>query len=400
MHRPFAATSHFNGPFNENAIETWAAHTRTQLPAPRVSLGIVFMTPHFFPHANQILEILRVRAQIPLLVGCSSASLIADHQELENTEGIVLGLYAFPNAHLRAARFTQDQLAEPATPTSWHRLTGIDPTDTGGWLVFADPFHLDAELWLQQWNAAYAPIPILGGLASGAPGQSLSQVYLDGDVFEDGGVAVSFGGNVRLASLISQGCTPIGQTWTITRAEQNLIHEIANRPAYLVLAETIQSLPPEEQQRIQGNLFVGLVFNEYRDHFGRGDFLIRNLLGFDPRSGTLAVGAYPRPGQTLQFQRRDPATATEDLAALLTQTRQQLAGTRIYGACLCSCNGRGQGLFSIPNHDASLVQQQLGPIPLTGFFCNGEIGPVGDRNYLHGYTASLALFVDRPPPPP
>jgi small ligand-binding sensory domain FIST len=136
------------------------------------------------------------------------------------------------------------------------------------------------------------------------------------------------------------------------------------------------------------------VLDEYREHFGRGDFLIRNLLGFDPRSGTIAIGAFPRTGQTLQFQRRDPAAATEDLATLLHQAREQLAGTRVLGACLCSCNGRGRGLFGQPHHDAQLVQQELGPIPLAGFFCNGEIGPIGGRNHLHGYTASLALFVE------
>ena len=144
---------------------------------------------------------------------------------------------------------------------------------------------------------------------------------------------------------------------------------------------------------MQGNLFVGLVINEYLEEFQRGDFLVRNLLGADPRSGALAVGAFPRLGQTLQFQRRDAAAATEDMVALLSRAKAGLDGATIYGACLCSCNGRGHRLFGQPNHDAGLIQQKLGPLGLTGFFCNGEIGPVGERNFLHGYTASLALFV-------
>jgi small ligand-binding sensory domain FIST len=394
MHTSSAVVAHWNGPFDENSLETWATEARARLEAGRVSLGLVFITPALFPNAAQILEILRVRAQIPLLLGCSSTSLIAGDQELENTIGLVLSLYSFPHAELRAARFTQDDVSACSDDAWWHRHTNIPRDQTGGWLVFADPFHLDAERWLDQWNEAYAPVPILGGLASGLSNQPGTQLYLNGDVFEDGGVALSVGGNVRLASIISQGCTPIGQTWTITRAQQNFIHEIANRPAYQILSDTVQSLPPAEQQLARGNLFVGLVLDEYREHFGRGDFLIRNLLGFDPRSGTIAIGAFPRTGQTVQFQRRDPAAATEDLATLLHQAREQLAGTRVLGACLCSCNGRGRGLFGQPHHDAQLVQQELGPIPLAGFFCNGEIGPIGGRNHLHGYTASLALFVE------
>jgi small ligand-binding sensory domain FIST len=218
------------------------------------------------------------------------------------------------------------------------------------------------------------------------------QLYLDGQVFENGGVAVAFGGQVELLSMISQGCTPIGETWTITRAEQNFIHEIGNRPAYEVLAETFNALAPEEQRKARGNLLIGLVVNEYMEDFHRGDFLVRNILGGDPNSGSLAVGAYPRLGQTMQFQRRDAAAATEDMNELLGRLAPKLAGRQVYGGCLFNCSGRGHRLFGHPSHDARLVQQKVGPLELTGFFCNGEIGPVGQSNFLHGYTASLALF--------
>jgi small ligand-binding sensory domain FIST len=222
-----------------------------------------------------------------------------------------------------------------------------------------------------------------------------TQVYLNGDVFEDGGVAVSVGGAVKLEGVISQGCTPIGESWTLTRVEKNFIHQIANRPAYAVLDETFQKLPPAEQQKARGNLLIGLVVNEYREDFHRGDFLVRQLIGGDPNSGVLAVGAQPRAGQMMQFQRRDAAAATEDMTELLARAKKQLAGSTIYGGCLCCCNGRGQGLFGEPDHDAGLVQKQLGPFGLAGFFGNGEIGPVGGKNYLHGFTASLALFVKK-----
>src|SRR5207302_4849462 len=288
------------------------------------SLGLVFMSPKFFPHAQQALEILRVHAQIPLLVGCSSQSLIVGAQEVEENPGLTLGLYALPGAELKAFHFTQEQVEEANGPGYWRLETGIEPGNTNGWLAFVDPFHINSEAWLQSWNEAYAPLPVLGGLASGDFTQQLTQVYLNGDVFEEGGVALSVGGEVKLAGVTSQGCTPIGETWTLTKVEQNIIHEIGNRPAYEVLAETFNTLSPEEQQKARGNLFIGLVVNEYLDEFHRGDFLIRNLLGADPRSGTIAVGALPRQGQTVQFQRRSAAAATEDMNELLTRAKSQI----------------------------------------------------------------------------
>ena len=397
MRDRFSVAAHWNGGFDEAGLQRWAESLRTQLQAPKVSLGILFLTPGLFAQAEAVIEIVRVHARVPLLVGCTSSSLISGNRELEDAEGLVLGLFALPGAELRAFRFRQEQIEAASSPAYWHHETGLGPDQTNGWLVFADPYHLDAEAWLKSWNEAYAPLPVLGGLASGSRDEAGTQVYLNGEVFNEGGVALSVGGEVSLKGVISQGCTPIGQTWTITRAERNLIHEIGNRPAYEVLAETFNGLPQEEQAKTRGNLFVGLVVNEYLEDYQQGDFLIRNLLGADPRSGTLAVGAFPRPGQTLQFQRRDAEAATEDLDALLVAARQQLSRTQIYGGCLCSCNGRGSHLFNMPNHDADLIQNRLGPFGLAGFFCNGEIGPVGDRNYLHGYTASLALFVKKLP---
>jgi small ligand-binding sensory domain FIST len=391
----FSIAAHWPGGFDETGLRQWAENLRAQLLAPQVSLGLVFMSPKFFPHARQTLEILRVHARIPLLAGCSSTGLIAGANEIEGAAGFVLALYSLPGAELKGFRFAQKQVEEAGGATGWHLATGVEPKHTNGWLVFIDPFHLDAESWLRSWNEAYAPLPALGGLASGVFSDQTTQVYLNGDVFEDGGVAISFGGDVKLASVISQGCTPIGETWTLTRVEHNLIRQIANRPAYSVLAETFQKLPPAEQQKARGNLFIGLVVNEYLEDFHRGDFLVRNLIGGDPNSGVLSVGAMPRAGQTVQFQRRDAAAATEDMNELLGRAKKKLAGTTIYGGCLCCCNGRGKHLFDQPNHDAEFVQNQLGPFSLAGFFCNGEIGPIGEKSFLHSYTASLALFVKK-----
>src|SRR5262245_6758861 len=354
------------------------------------------MTPGFSSSAKQVLEILRVHARIPLLAGCSSPGLIYDRFELEEAGGIALGLYSLPGAKLQACQFTQADVERAEDPTAWQTHTGVGPNQSNGWLAFVDPFHIDSEAWLRGWSQAFPSVPVMGGLASGEPSEQSTQVYLNGDVFDEGGVAVSFGGDVKLVGITCQGCNPIGDTWTLTKVQQNIIQGIGNRPAYEVLAETFSQLPAEDQKKARGgNLFIGLAMNEYVEDFHRGDFLVRNLLGADPRSGSIAVGAYPRPGQTIQFQQRSAAAATEDMKQLLARARAGLKGTPVYGACLCSCNGRGRGLFGRPNHDPEMVQHHLGPVGLTGFFCNGEIGPVGTRNFLHGYTASVALFTKK-----
>jgi small ligand-binding sensory domain FIST len=390
-----AVAAHWQGGFDEPALQQWAAKVRASLAAPTVSLGLVFLSPSLFPQSRTILEILRVHGQIPLLLGCSSASLIAESREIEDSPGLVLGLYHLPEAQLHACHFDQEEVEQAEDPDFWHDATGVKPENCNGWLVFVDPFHIDCETWLNQWNDAFPGVAIVGGLAGGLLTQQATQVFLNGEVYDTGGVAVAFSGGIGIHSVISQGCTPIGDTWTITKTEQNLIHRIANRPAYEVLADTFNHLDAEDQQKSQGNLFVGLVINEYLDEFHRGDFLIRNLLAADPRSGILAVGALPRQGQTMQFQRRDAGAATEDMRTLLQHSQEKLARTTIYGGCLCCCNGRGYRLFGQPNHDAQCVNNFLGLSGLSGFFCNGEIGPVGNRNFLHGYTASLALFVKK-----
>jgi small ligand-binding sensory domain FIST len=391
----FAVSGHWVGDFDEAVLRAWARQLRQSLPASRVSLGLIFMTPHYFAAAAKILEVLRVHAEIPLLLGCSSTSLISDAREIEDEQGLVLSLFSLPGAELRGVHFSQEQVEEANGPGYWALETGLTAEQINGWLAFADPFNMDAEAWLRGWNEAYAPKPIVGGLASGDFSQRTTQLYLDGDVFEEGGVAVAVAGEVELQSVISQGCTPIGQTWTITKTEGNVLHKIANRPAYEVLQETFLQLPEAEQRKTRGNLFVGLVVNEYLEDFHRGDFLVRNILGGDPQSGSLAIGAMPREGQTMQFQRRDAAAATEDMTALLDRLLQRLSGRSVYGGCLCTCNGRGHRLFGKPSHDAGLVREKLGPVELAGFFCNGEIGPIGERNFLHGYTASLALFTKK-----
>ena len=189
MHNDHSVAAHWAGEFDEGRFRAWAEKLRSRLVASRVDLGLVFISPEFFEVAPQVLELIRVHAQVPLLAGCSSASLIAGGEEIEDEAGLVLGLYSLPGVVLRAVRFTQEQVDEASGPAYWHFENGVAPEQTNGWLCFADPFHLDCEAWLRGWNEAYGPLPVLGGLASSDPAGQLTQVYLNGEAFEEGGVA-------------------------------------------------------------------------------------------------------------------------------------------------------------------------------------------------------------------
>src|SRR5262249_2533319 len=218
----------------------------------------------------------------PRQVGLWSQGVSVGGKELGEIACLAVWSSSVPGAQTKAFNFNEEKPGLANGPGYWRLETGLEPQLTNGWLVFLDPFHLDCEAWLKSWNEAYAPVPVLGGLTGGSFSEQLTQLHLNGEVFEEGRLAVAVADDVGLVGVTCQGCTPIGDTWTLTKVEQNIIHKIANRPAYEVLAETFNQLPTEEQKKARGNLFIGLVVNEYLDEFHRGDFLIRNLLGADP----------------------------------------------------------------------------------------------------------------------
>lgn len=386
-----SVTGRWDGTWNEPALCDWARALREQLGEMPVTLGLLFVTPHYFPHATDLLELLRVHARIPLLVGCSSFGVVDRAREIEEGAGLVLGLYSFPDAALSVARIRSDDF-QPAIDEMRRPATDVPVT---AWLSFLEPFKTDADAWLESWQAAFPQIPVFGGLAAGHLGEAHAQVYLNGEVIQEGGVVLGLGG-VRVLGAVAQGCTPVGESWTITQVEGNLVRSIGNRPAITVLEETFEELDASLQQRSRGNFFAGLAVDEYKDDFVRGDFLVRNLIGADPKIGALALAALPRSGQTLQFQLRDAAAADQEIHALLQRMQSNLGNSDVYGGCLCICAGRGRALFGEADHDAKIVQEIVGPSNVVGFFGNGEFGPVGARSFVHAYTAALLLFVGPP----
>ncbi len=361
-----------------------------------VDLVLLFASDEYAASYPELLADVQGRTGARLLVGCSGQGVIGPGREIEGEPALSLIAFSLPGADLKALRLRQADIEDDATAAMCLERAAIG--DLNAWLLFADPYTLDPERLLVALSHAYPSAPLVGGLASGDPRRRRTELFLDGEVIAEGAVALAIGGPYDVCTVVSQGCVPIGEAWTITGATENVVETIGMRPARDVLMETFEALPQETQARARSNLLVGLAMDEYRDDFGRGDFLIRSLMGIDDRQGTILVGAEPRVGQTIQFQLRDPAAADEDLVALLGEARDALGGRQPVGALLCACNGRGVGLFGAPDHDALAMIEQLGPVPVAGLFCNGEIGPIGGKPFLHGFTASIALIVPREAP--
>jgi small ligand-binding sensory domain FIST len=386
---PSASASVEAGPDWRQAVEGVLAGL--DLAAP--DLALLFASWDYAADFDAIVAEVRARSGARVLAGCSGQGVIGPEREVEDEPAVSLAAFHLPGAVLRAVRVGREDVQRRATRESWEELLG-PLAGAGGLIVFAEPF-FDCEPFLIALSGFFPGLPVVGGIASGDRRSGAAALFLDAAVLDEGAVAVVLAGEYRLETVVSQGASPIGEPWTITAATENIVETIGMRPAYQVLVETLLALPPEQRLRAQQNLLVGLATDEYKDEFRRGDFLIRNLVGADRERGLLALNAYPRVGQTLQFQMRDAAAADEDLRELLAALRRRLGGVRPLGALLCACNGRGAGLFGASDHDARTVAEVLGSLPLAGSFCNGEIGPVGRRTFLHGFTASLAVIVPR-----
>ena len=352
-------------------------------------LALAFIDARFSDHYAEVLERLRAGTGARRLAGASGMGVIGPGHEAEDQPAISLLALSLPGATISTLAIGSNEEAAASLQT-------VGETSAQAWLLFADPFTTDAEALVTAIGERKPGATVLGGLASARPTQRNTAVFLDGEVRESGAVLASIGGAYGIHTIVAQGAEPIGQPWTITECEGNLVRSLGSRPALVVLQETLAALDPQTRERAQRNLLVGLAMDEYRHQHARGDFLIRNILGGDRESGAIAINATPRLGQTLQFQFRDAEAADLDLRDHLRTLRMRLApGEQVLGALLCSCNGRGQGLFGEPHHDAQALEQALGSTPTAGMFCSGEIGPVAGKTFVHGFTASIALLTMR-----
>jgi small ligand-binding sensory domain FIST len=254
-----------------------------------------------------------------------------------------------------------------------------------------EPYSTAANSVIDYFAEELPGIPIIGGMASGGNGPDSNRVFLNDEMKSFGAVGAIIRGGSPVRTVVSQGCRPIDKTYVVTKADQTLVGELGGMPAIERLRELMPTLPERDQRLLQNGLHLGIVMNEYQESFARGDFLISNVIGFRQDDGAIAIGNRVRVGQTVQFHVRDAEGADEDLSQLL-QSNLAANTSKPRGALLFSCNGRGTRLFTESNHDAGSIQRVAGPLPLAGFFAQGEFGPVGGRNFIHGFTASVAFF--------
>lgn len=342
------------------------------------TLALVFVSPDWKPHLKELVEILQVDGHARQVVGCSADGFIGTGQEDEDVSGFSVMFLNLGESRVGSWVIDENFQIPRDRPAG------------GGWLIFGNPLRLNAQALLEDMNRIYPGVPVYGGLATGGwDTETLFTFHHEAGLIDSAGVAVHLP-DVVMQGIVSQGCQPIGEPYTITRVDKDVVLGVGGRRAYDVLVETFENLPEDDQKFARGNIMAGLAANEYREDFQRGDFLVRNIIGGDPKTGALKIGAIPRVGQTIQFQLREKDAADEDL-----RVRSEAVRTRegVPLAMLCfSCGGRGQGLFGVPNHDAGILSDTFGPVPVAGFFCNGEFGPVAGVNFLHGYTAAVAVL--------
>ncbi len=345
---------------------------------PEPELAVVFCSPHHVDAVAHVAAGVRRIVRPGVLIGTTGVAVLGGAREVE--DGPAVSLWAGQLAAVpRAVRMTAVRTPSGVALQGLSAAT-LGPGDT--LVLLADPFSLPVDAIVHAVDH-----PVIGGLASAATGPGGNRLVLDDEVVADGGVGVVLPAAVATATVVSQGCRPIGQPMIVTRAEGNLVHELAGRSALDRLDDLVQGAGPDERALLASGLQLGIAIDEHRETFGRGDFLVRGVLGADRGRRALAVGQQVEIGTTVQFHVRDAAAADQDLHAML-------AGRHGDGALVFTCNGRGQRLFGEPDHDARVVHDVLDSPALAGMFCAGEIGPIGGRSFVHGFTASVLVFQD------
>jgi small ligand-binding sensory domain FIST len=368
-----------------DAFAEAAGRAQLGLGGAPADLVLVFAGAPNLDHAEEGVAVVEERLGARGLVGCGAQGVVGGGRELEQG-GVVVWAASLPQGevetfHLEALPAGEGQLA----------ISGIPDLDhADAMIMLADPYSFPVEALLAQFGDDHPGLPIVGGIASAATGPGNGVLLHGGDVARDGAVGAVLRG-VDVHPCVSQGARPVGPEMVITACDGNVVEELASRPALMRVREAIGELEPEERDLATKGLLVGVVIDANRPEYERGDFLVRGILGADHETGAVTVGESVRVGQVVRLHVRDGESADEDLRSVLARERDALAVPPA-GALVFTCNGRGRNMFGVPDHDAAALDQALSGAPAAGFFCAGEIGPVGARNFLHGFTATVAVF--------
>lgn len=375
------------------AVEAVCQDVLRQLNGQPPDLSFLFVSHHHRAAFETLAASVQKQLQKPhVLLGCAGEFIAGTGLEVEEQPAISLWSAVLPEARLLPFQLSFEQTPDGILSDGWPEQLEEPPADVRAVFLLGEPYSTPVDTIIERLAEALPGVPLIGGMASGARAPGINRLFLNEKAIDSGAAGMILCGGPEVRSVVSQGCRPVGPAYVVTAAEENVIRGLGGETPLKRLQEFFPTLDLRDQMLFRSGPHLGIAMTEYRDKFGLGDFLISNVMGLDSDSGALAVSSLVRVGQTVRFHVRDAGTADEELRGLLEKCRAEILDGAPQAALLFSCNGRGTRLFPEPNHDAGLVKELLGAVPLAGFFANGELGPVGPRNYIHGFTASLAVF--------
>ncbi|MEL7371234.1 MAG: FIST N-terminal domain-containing protein [Myxococcota bacterium] len=375
-------------PSAEAAASDVATRLQAALSGQCPDLIWVFVSPAFNGAYTSIQEILQNVFREAVVVGCSGNGVLADGTEVEHHAPALAAMAAvLPGVQLTVRHVETSEFPAAEDAEAWRRLVGVTTVPRPSFILLPDPFTCDVGPLLSGLDAAYPDSAKIGGLASGGQRPGDHALYAGQTCENRGAVIVAMQGALSMQTVVAQGCRPVGEPMLVTRCEENTVLELNQRRPVEILQDLAANLPKSIFSR--HGFFLGIEMRDQRE-YKHGDFLVRNLLSVDRTSGGLIVGASIKPYQAVQFHVFDREAAVLDLGSQLERAASEDGNAE--AALLFSCLGRGQGLFNEPDHDSNQLRTYLGAPSLAGFFCNGEIGPVGGKTFLHGYTSAIALF--------
>ncbi len=377
----------------ERAVSAAVKSIRAVFENDPPDLTVVFVSEHHSEEYEDLPELIQKELGGGLLIGCSAGGVIGGGREVEQRPGLSITVASLPDVTLSPFYMETEDLPDPEGGShDWQNLVRVPRDKDPHFLLFPDPFSFDADRFLKGLDGAFPQSKKVGGLASGSREAGGNALYLGSEVHHSGLVGVAMFGDIEVDTIVAQGCRPIGTPMFVTRCQNNFLQELDGQLPRQVLQKLYETLDPRDKGLLPHSLFLGIAMKEARQEYRQGDFLIRNLMGTDPQSGALAIGAMLKEKMVVQFHLRDKETSREDLEMLLSRYQSDCGKFSPQGSLLFSCLGRGMNLYGKPDQDTDAFRRHLGVIPLGGFFCNGEIGPVHGTTFLHGYTSSFGIF--------
>jgi small ligand-binding sensory domain FIST len=385
----------------EAALDDVTRQVLRGLEGESPDIGFLFVSNTFASEYPRLLPLLAEKIQVQYLIGCSGGGVVGNGQELEDLPAISLTVAHLPLAGAKTFYIAEEDLPDlDSPPDRWHELIGIEVKLQPNFVILGDPFSFPVNDLLQGLDFAYPSAVKVGGLASGG-GLGTNTLFCSRDrqtyqLYRKGLVGMALWGGITIDAVVAQGCRPIGEALQVSDCDRNIILSLDDRSPLEALQDIVGELNERDRDLAQHSLFVGVVMNEFKQSTEQGDFLIRNIIGVDPKTGAIAVGDRVRPGQRIQLHLRDADASAADLEENLrrykTQNQTNPTASDPLAAVMFSCLGRGERLYGKPNFDSTVFAKHIGEIPVGGFFCGGEIGPVGGTTFLHGYTSVFGIF--------